>query len=381
MLPASAAGLQCEAIKDMHRRSTCVATRAAAEPTAASTGNIAVHGRRTQEIACVHYASVANGTLQRADAWFASLANRLTAILDNATYSVSGCVRSGGVWRGESRCHNASAFAVEAAQPRSGFARFDFLQPLPACTLNYVQGTSQGSRLHATTRTHLGRRRRDGGKWLCDAGLRQRTLSGGVVISLGSNNQFEFEQSMVAFGGTSVAIHTFDCTVAQPAVPAEIRRHVTFHRTCLGDFDGRDAAGRRFVRWRTLLAELGFPTVSLLKLDIEGHERRALWDMLAGESTGAGSAAAVPRNLNLPAQIAVELHSNMLQADGYDSHRGRRMSTIGELAMLATLWHTRGYVLAHREDNVGAARVNGVADSTELLLLRARCPGSAARRS
>ena len=80
----------------------------------------------------------------------------------------------------------------------------------------------------------------------------------------------------------------------------------------------------------------------------------------------------------LPTQISLELHANTLDARGFYTHTGRRMTTLGELAMLATLWHTRGYVLASREDNRLAYRANrGVADCTELTLLRVRCSSAA----
>ena len=82
----------------------------------------------------------------------------------------------------------------------------------------------------------------------------------------------------------------------------------------------------------------------------------------------------------LPMQIALELHTNTLDSRGYYSHTGRRMTTLGEIALLAALWHSRGYVLISREDNRLAARANRFADSTELTLLRVRCPSTTSRQ-
>ena len=78
----------------------------------------------------------------------------------------------------------------------------------------------------------------------------------------------------------------------------------------------------------------------------------------------------------LPTQISLELHANTMDASGYYSHSGRRLTTLGELAMLATLWHTRGYVLVSKEDNRLAARIDQTATGTELTLLRVRCPAA-----
>ena len=184
-----------------------------------------------------------------------------------------------------------------------------------------------------------------------------------MILSLGGNNEYDFERSMVAHGSLDTPIHTFDCTVKRPRVPVALHSRVTFHPICVGAFDGYDAAGRRFMRWRTLLASLGSPHVELLKVDIEGHERAMLWEMLTAPSGGA-----------LPAQLSVELHANTQDEAGFYTHTGRRLATLGELALLATLWHTRGYVLISREDNWLAYRANrGLADCTELTLLRVRC--------
>ncbi len=239
-------------------------------------------------------------TLRLADAWFASLQSRVATILDNATYTDAGCKRSNALWRGGRRCQdsgvggNANYYqgkrigfigSIEAQQPRRGYARFDFLEVVHAC--GGPAGPSNERLLHYRgTRAPTRQGHKDGGKWLCDIANASSHSSGSeVILSLGGNNQYEFERSMAAHGPPGVPMHTYDCTVAHPRVPAALRDRLTFHQTCVGAFDGHDSAGRRFVTWRTLIKELGFPTVRLLKLDIEGHERAALWEMFASASS------------------------------------------------------------------------------------------------
>ena len=55
-----------------------------------------------------------------ADAWHATLMARVASLLDNATYTRSGCERSGGSWRaGQLRCDAEKPFQIEAMQPRT----------------------------------------------------------------------------------------------------------------------------------------------------------------------------------------------------------------------------------------------------------------------
>ena len=230
-------------------------------------------------LSCPHVPATPS-TLRLADDWLKDLYSRVSTLLDNATYTKGGCERVGAHWSGGQRCEpevgtRLRPGQVEALQPRTGFARFDIFEPIPgACDedeLLYYRGMRAPRRRGGGVAA-----RDDGGKWLC--GLRSNTsglvAAGAVILSLGGNNQWDFERSMVAHG-PDAAIHTFDCTVKIPRIPAALRTRVTFHRTCVGAFDGHDASGRRFVTWRTLLAELGWPTVRLLKIDIEVHAERS----------------------------------------------------------------------------------------------------------
>ena len=249
------------------------------------------------------YSEVPASVIRAADQWFDSLLSKISATLDNATYGNYGCdgTKCAGTRPGQ---------PLEASQPIHGFARFDFLQAVKgACG-----GTGDPHLLyHRGLHPPSKRGHRDGGKWLCALVAKSNATHPGVILSLGSKvgpqyihtplkfttltstslvllfgcvwqNQFDFEQSVVmAYGPSAPAIHTYDCTLRTVRVPPKLQRHVTFHPTCAGQVDGVDGSGRRFVRWRTLVDELGNPPISLLKVDIEGHERQMLWQMLSSE--------------------------------------------------------------------------------------------------
>eukprot|EP00198_Chlamydomonas_reinhardtii_P005916 XP_001695252.1 predicted protein [Chlamydomonas reinhardtii] len=78
----------------------------------------------------------------------------------------------------------------------------------------------------------------DGAKWMC-LPLPAPTEPGCMVMSLGSNNQFEFEAAAVAL--TQCSVHTFDCTVRAAANGSSVnpRRHA-FSSLCVGSAE--DAA-------------------------------------------------------------------------------------------------------------------------------------------
>ena len=65
-----------------------------------------------------------------------------------------------------------------------------------------------------------------------------------VVVSIGSNNQWGFEEAVAS--SSHCRVETFDCTV-DATVPAPLRSRVTFHPFCLGV---RDSAGARLARNR-----------------------------------------------------------------------------------------------------------------------------------
>merc|ERR1711916_24844 len=56
-----------------------------------------------------------------------------------------------------------------------------------------------------------------------------------VIFSLGSNNQWTFEENVVK--ETKCKIHTFDCTVFDPRPPEAVKPRVTFYPLCLADHE------------------------------------------------------------------------------------------------------------------------------------------------
>ena len=108
------------------------------------------------------------------------MSERVSSLLDDATYADGACDYD----RAQRRCRNRRN--VEAVQP-AGHRRFSFLTPLPICGRN-------NSALGV-----LGHPDLDGHKLVCGLATlakasRRRPA---VVFSLGSNNNFVFEQAVV----------------------------------------------------------------------------------------------------------------------------------------------------------------------------------------
>eukprot|EP01068_Selenidium_serpulae_P008327 Selendium_serpulae@DN4957_c0_g1_i1.p1 len=111
-----------------------------------------------------------------------------------------------------------------------------------------------------------------------------------VVMSLGSNNQWDFETAV--FTETKCHVHTFDCS-GDFEVPRAIASRVTLHHKCLGGADPRNRHPD-FVSWDEMITIVGGETPQLLKADIEGWECELFEQLLSSEF--------------LPNQIAFELH-------------------------------------------------------------------------
>ena len=114
----------------------------------------------------------------------------------------------------------------------------------------------------------------DGGKLLCGLTSLPRDC---VIYSLGSANDFSFEETMLR--ATPCAIHTFDCTVDGATKPADSR--IVFHRQCLGD-----GGAPGFFSLPQLAAQNGHTRIDLLKMDIEGGEYGVFASLLAAASSG-----------------------------------------------------------------------------------------------
>ena len=85
-----------------------------------------------------------------------------------------------------------------------------------------------------------------------------------VAFSVGSRNQFGFENSLSPFGCT---VHTFDHTVEHPNPPA----HVTFHRFGLTGLGSSNPKLRSLLQLLEITQYSG-GRIDLLKVDCEGCE-------------------------------------------------------------------------------------------------------------
>lgn len=147
---------------------------------------------------------------------------------------------------------------------------------------------------------------RDAGKLLC--GL--ETLSHDdtcIVYSLGSADNFEFEESILL--QTQCAVHTFDCTSSPPK--RKINR-LHFHKICLGEdsplqyyiypqsakkMGSEHRSEETYMTFDKILKLQNHSKVHVLKMDIEGGEYSVFTDLLMRTSRS-----------NLPYQISFESH-------------------------------------------------------------------------
>lgn len=147
----------------------------------------------------------------------------------------------------------------------------------------------------------------DGAKVVC--GL-QKLREGCVVYSIGSNNQWEFEQEILEW--TSCEVHTFDCTgdISRFIVPDNPRLH--FHHVCLTAYADHPPKRSNEVDgeyWSLLdmQRKLGHKRINLLKMDIEGFEFDVFtsWPELAHHE--------LAEELLLPHQIVAEVRRKNMQ--------------------------------------------------------------------
>jgi hypothetical protein len=164
-----------------------------------------------------------------------------------------------------------------------------------------------------------------------------------VVFSIGSHNVYDFESEIVA--KTNCNVEVFDCTVPG-RVPAALAGRVRYHEVCLGNAKKTNPKGWQFERYVDLVHRAGNrPTY--LKMDIEASEWEALVDIIS-----------VTADQDLPHQIAVEIHY-ATWAEQFDWRRRLKQPT--ELMLLSQLmFHSGGYVLASRHDNVRCAECSEV---------------------
>ncbi|KAJ3027133.1 UNVERIFIED_CONTAM: hypothetical protein HDU68_004367 [Siphonaria sp. JEL0065] len=141
----------------------------------------------------------------------------------------------------------------------------------------------------------------DGGKWSCGEFFKPKE-GNCVAISLGSNGQFEFEESILAHTKNNCTIYTFDCTGTWTPPNPQIK----FHPWCLGN-DGVFNS-RIYKSWESITNDLGLTHVDFFKIDIEGFEWVAMPSVLEHWNLKV-----------MPKQISIEMHM-WPQPEGVPEH-------------------------------------------------------------
>jgi hypothetical protein len=183
---------------------------------------------------------------------------------------------------------------------------------------------------------------RDSGKILC--GLEALSLNDVcVVYSLGSANDFGFEDSILA--NSRCTVYTFDCTSSPPK---RIFDRLHFHKICLGEnsplqkylfpfstartanLNRLPQAQQIYKKFDEILKKLNHKTVHVLKMDIEGGEYSVFADLLS-----------YTNRTNLPYQIS------------FESHWGNKdiYHAILHMSLFSQLWKS-GYRLLQYEHNL-----------------------------
>jgi Methyltransferase domain len=131
-----------------------------------------------------------------------------------------------------------------------------------------------------------------------------------VVYSIGGNNQWQFEQDVLAH--TNCEVHTFDCTGSIDRFDGQ-PTGVNFHHVCLGtnnleapsNCTGKGKCGETWTLEK-IQSQLQHDRIDLLKADIEGYEWSLLeswWDQHQLEQNDSSGKVVV-----LPNQIMMEVH-------------------------------------------------------------------------
>eukprot|EP00045_Choanoeca_perplexa_P014800 m.176446 g.176446 ORF g.176446 m.176446 type:complete len:371 (-) comp16799_c0_seq1:81-1193(-) len=183
----------------------------------------------------------------------------------------------------------------------------------------------------------------DGGKWVCDPHripqLYANRSEACIIMSIGSNNDFGFEESMHAAFGSLCDIHTFDHTVENPNPP----NYVTYHDVGIAQEDG--------VKVRSLPALMGLAMmnhslgyVEVLKIDVEGHEFESLTQLLIEDD-----------KLDWPRQVLIEIHNFDVEVGPWDDpyyKQARPTDNLREIHQLLAAFQYRGYAVFHKEANI-----------------------------
>lgn len=210
---------------------------------------------------------------------------------------------------------------------------------------------------------------------------------GCVVYSIGGNNQWEFESSILEH--TPCSVHTFDCTGPRSRFTPPAHERLFFHHVCVGAQRRPGAknpetdCGSRVSRGhcgptRTLSDlqhNLGHRQIDLYKMDIEGWEWPLLesWPEIVDNQQTTPNATTTNETWSLPMQILVEIHYKTNFKDLWPPHvdkKHRPFKSPAQIVELQARLLRMGYVTIERDDNRACPHC------TELTLVRARCPST-----
>lgn len=175
-------------------------------------------------------------------------------------------------------------------------------------------------------------------KWICAlSDLKHQSSNGTMdppcnIVSIGSNGQWEFEETMVS--KTSCQTHTFDCTVGNNAnKPDNDSMH--FYPYCVAQ-ENKKIDDREYITYATLLEKAGLKQApDLFKIDVEGFEYDFLVQMLNEASQSSSK-------IKLPSQISIELHYKTRM---YDLPWMPRSREAAEIAMFSSfMYNVGGYI-------------------------------------
>lgn len=169
----------------------------------------------------------------------------------------------------------------------------------------------------------------DGGKWVCDPHRIAAASSkrGCLVYSVGSNNDFSFEEAVLRDVSPDCEIHTFDHTIGQTPSTLPTHGNVLFHPWGLAQSD----YGSNMKSMATIVHALGHQgrEIDIFKIDCEGCEWKTVQSWFEG---GARIR-----------QVLVEVHAGT--KDVVPLPAMEFMSYMKE----------QGYVIFHKEPNIAWA--------------------------
>lgn len=169
-------------------------------------------------------------------------------------------------------------------------------------------------------------------------GLKMLDEADCVVISIGSHNQWGFEEAI--FSGTECHIHTLDCTMDPSSKPpSKISPRTTFHNYCIGKRD-EEIDNRKYLSWTSVLDIIGIAdrAPSFLKMDVEGFE----WDVLP-------SIISSPQHTH-PLQVAFELHY-ITSISSVPWYKYQPKTVLDISKFMDYIYHQGHYFVVDRHDN------------------------------